>query len=43
MLLDADPPIHTWQRRLLQKAWTPRLDPTGSKAVSSTSTTCSIP
>jgi cytochrome P450 len=25
MLLDADPPIHTWQRRLLQKAWTPRL------------------
>jgi cytochrome P450 len=25
MLLDADPPTHTWQRRLLQKAWTPRL------------------
>jgi len=25
MLLDADPPQHTWQRRLLQKAWTPRL------------------
>lgn len=25
MLLDADPPMHTWQRRLLQKAWTPRL------------------
>jgi cytochrome P450 len=24
MLLDADPPVHTWQRRLLQKAWTPR-------------------
>jgi cytochrome P450 len=24
MLLDADPPTHTWQRRLLQKAWTPR-------------------
>ena len=25
MLLDADPPIHSWQRRLLQKAWTPQL------------------
>lgn len=25
MLLDADPPVHSWQRRLLQKAWTPRL------------------
>jgi cytochrome P450 len=25
MLLDADPPTHTWQRRLVQKAWTPRL------------------
>ncbi len=24
MLLDADPPTHTWQRRLLQKSWTPR-------------------
>ena len=24
MLLDADPPTHTWQRRLLQRAWTPR-------------------
>ena len=25
MLLDADPPVHTWQRRIVQKAWTPRL------------------
>src|SRR6476659_20438 len=25
MLLDADPPLHTWQRRIVQKAWTPRL------------------
>jgi cytochrome P450 len=25
MLLDADPPTHTWQRKLMQKAWTPRL------------------
>ena len=25
ILLDADPPTHTRQRRLLQKAWTPRL------------------
>ena len=25
MLLDADPPTHTWQRRLLQRAWTPRI------------------
>ncbi len=25
MLLDADPPTHLWQRRLVQKAWTPRL------------------